>query len=168
MEQEVKQEVEQKPVKEKKVKVVKEPRLSDKWTPEKWASHLASMTVQEVPEGYVIMSDIVKNAVELGVKKSRICSAMGGDRAANAAWDPIFQVVYVGGRKYGSSEILTKGIELLNDPEFHKPVRKGRQKKEKIEGERGGKKISLKKVNSEDKVWVAKGSIDPRTGEVKQ
>lgn len=164
MEQEVKLEVK----KEKVVKVPKEPRLSNKWTTETWAAHLAAHSVNAVPDGYLVMSEIVKKAVELGVKKSRICTAMGGDRAANAPWAPVFQVVYVGGRKYGSPKILTDGIALLNDPEFHKVERKGRPKKEKIEGEQGGKKLKLKKAVTEDKVWIAKGSRDPRTGEVVQ
>lgn len=154
--------------KEKVVKEPKEPRLSKKWTKETWEAHVAAISVPAVPEGHLIMSEIVKQAIDAGIKKSRICTAMGGDRAANLPWEPFFAVVYVGGRKYGSTEIITRGFPLLLDPEYHKTVRKGRAKKEKIEGEVGGKKLKLKKAVTNDGVWIAKGSVDPRTGEVKE
>ena len=113
----------------------KPPRLSATWTEEKWAAKLATMTVPSKPEDWLIMSEIVKQAVAQDIKRSRICTAMGGDRCANEVWDPIFEVKYVGGRKYGSPEILTKGFALLKDPEFHKPARRGKVKKEGAEGE---------------------------------
>ncbi|HKZ43349.1 MAG TPA: hypothetical protein VJ044_20490 [Candidatus Hodarchaeales archaeon] len=127
------------PVAEKKVKAPKEPkapkapkatRFTNGWTAETWAEKLASMSVPTVPDGYLIMSEIVKKAQEAGIKTGRICMAMGGDRCAKEPWAPVFQVVYVGGRKYGSPEILTRGFELLADPEFHKPARRGKSKKE--------------------------------------
>jgi len=141
-----------------KVKVAKEPRFAKKWTPEKWQEHLKSLQKDAVPEGWLGMADIVKLAKEAGIKTSRICSAMGGDRAGGEVWDPVFQIFYVGGRKYGSPEILTKGFELLKDPEFHKQERKGRPKKEKIEGEVGGKKVKVKPMPGFKRgdVWTQK------------
>jgi hypothetical protein len=158
-EQEVKEVVVEgavKPAKVKKEKVVKEPRFSKGWTAEKWAEKLASMTVAAVPEGYLGMADIVSKAVAAEIKRSRICSAMGGDRCANEPWAPVFQVVYVGGRKYASEKILTDGFALLNDPEFHKVERKGRAKKEKVEAAVGpdGKKIKVKRSASVE-AWNA-------------
>jgi len=127
--------------KTKKVKQVKEPkppaepRLGKKWTAEAWTAKIAEMTVQQVPVGWLNMAQIVKKAVENDIGRSRICAAMGGDRCASEPWDEVFKVVYVGGRKYGSPEILTRGFELLKDPEYHKPARRGRTKKEKSEGD---------------------------------
>lgn len=165
MTEEAVEKVEQ-PKKEKKEKVPKEPRLSKKWTKESWGEHLSGLQKDVVPEGWLNMAEIVKKAVEEGITRSRICSAMGGDRVGSAPWHPVFEVVYVGGRKFGSPEILTTGFALLKDPEFHKTERKGRPRKEKIEGNVGNKPVKLKKVNSADKVWVASGSRDPNTGEV--
>jgi len=150
--------VAEKAVKVKKEKVVKEPvepRFSKKWTAETWAAHVATMTQPSVPEGYLNMAVIVKQAVAAGIKKSRICSAMGGDRAEKP-WEPIFQVVYVGGRKYGSPAILDEGFMKLLDPEYHKTVRPGRVAKPKAEGEEGKGKVKIKKVANADAAWVAK------------
>ena len=134
----------EKPAKVKKEKVQKEPRFSSKWTPEKWAEHIASLTKPEVPEGYLGMAEIVKAARVAEIKTSRICAAMGGDRAANPPWEPLFQVVYVGGRKYGSPEILTKGFELLKNADYHKQERKGRPKLEKLNDPKTKKSVTLK------------------------
>jgi hypothetical protein len=120
--------------KEAKVKVPKEPkepRLRKGLTQDQWKEKLSSMTVDTVPEGWLGMSEIVSKAREAGIKVSRICSAMGGDRGMGVAWDPIFAIVYVGGRKYGSPEILTKGFQMLLDPEYHKAVHAGRPKVDK-------------------------------------
>jgi hypothetical protein len=148
-----------KSAKVKKEKVYKEPRFSKKWTAETWAARLAEMTRPAVPEGWLGMAEIVSAAVAQDIKRSRICSAMGGDRCANAPWEPVFQVVYVGGRKYGSPEILTKGFALLKDPEFHKVERKGRAKKEK--GEESA-------VGPDGKTPKIKRKLDPSAWNAKQ
>ena len=123
----------------------KEPRFRKGLTADEWKEKLAALTVDKVPEGWLGMSEIVKAARAEEIKVSRICTAMGGDRGMGEFWDPIFRIVYVGGRKYGSPEILTKGFQLLKDPEYHKVARKGRPKKEKIEGVgAGGKKVTVK------------------------
>lgn len=133
----------------------KEPRFRKGLTAEQWNERLAALSKPSIPDGYVIMSEIVKAAKAEGIKVSRICSAMGGDRAMGEPWDPIFQVVYVGGRKYASSEILQRGFQLLQDPEYHKTVRKGRPKKERLEGDEGGKKVKVKAANHKPTdVWT--------------
>jgi hypothetical protein len=86
---------------------------------------------------------------------------MGGDRAMNEAWDPIFQVTYVGGRKYGSPAILTKGFDLLKDAEYHKTVRKGRAPKLDADGKpippkEKAPKVPVKVSAEAAKPWVAK------------
>jgi len=131
----------------------KPPRFSKNWDEEKWAKKLAGMTVDKVPDGWINMAEIVKAAVSAGIKRSRICTAMGGDRCASEPWDPIFQVKYVGGRKYGSPEILTKGFTLLADAEYHKPARRGRVKKEGADAEKGKVKA---KVPNPTLAWGAK------------
>jgi hypothetical protein len=127
-------------------KTPKEPRFRKGLNAEQWAAKLASMTVAEVPAGFVGMAVIVKAARDAGIKVSRICTAMGGDRSIGEAWDPIFQVVYVGGRKFASEKILTDGFALLNDPEYHKAAHKGRAKKEKpADGEQKETAVQIKK-----------------------
>lgn len=145
-------------VTEKKVKVpkvAKEPRFRKGLNAEQWATKLASMTKTDLPEGYLGMAEIVKAARGENIKTSRICTAMGGDRGMSEPWDPIFQVTYVGGRKFGSPDILTKGFALLKDPEYHKAVHKGRPHKEKIEmtGEAGKKVHVNEPKKSVDPVW---------------
>jgi hypothetical protein len=160
------------PEKEQKVKVVKAkaepkpPRLSKGWTPETWAVKLAEMTVPAIPEGWLGMADIVDKAVDAGIKASRICTAMGGDRCAGPIWDPIFKVVYVGGRKYASPEILTAGFKLLLDPEYHKIVRVGRPKKAVDPATidpATGKKLKVKAQIDPNKsaVWTPKAGAVP-------
>ena len=140
----------------------KEPRFRKGLDSAKWAEKLASMTQATVPEGYLGMSEICKKANDQDIKTSRIVSAMGGDRGWNPPWDPIFQVVYVGNRKFGSPAILDKGFALLKDPEYHKTARVGRAKKEPELGP-DGKPLPKKetppkiKVSAEAaKPWVAK------------
>lgn len=128
-------------------KTPREPRFRKGLTAQEWTEKLASMTVKEIPEGWLGMAQIVKAAREQNpaIPTSRICTAMGGDRGMGEPWDDVFRVVYVGGRKYGSPEILTKGFALLQDPEYHKAVRKGRKPAEKDEN---GKVIKTKSPSS--------------------
>jgi hypothetical protein len=137
----------------------KEPRFSAQWTSETWAKHLESMSVPAAPEGWLAMSEIVTAAVKAGIKRSRICSAMGGDRGKDAAWAPVFSVVYVGGRKYGSPDILTEGFELLLNDNYHKVPRKAKEKKEPVAGEAApAKKVKVKVAPAakDPEPWVAK------------
>ena len=135
-------------VEKKLPKEPKEPRLRKGLSVDNWSEKLAAMTVSEVPAGWLPMSKIVSEAKEVGIKVSRICTAMGGDRGLKEPWDPVFKIVYVGGRKFGSPEILTKGFDLLKDPEYHKSEHKGRPRLVPTDGKLqetvGGKKINLK------------------------
>lgn len=148
----------------KEPKEVKPARFSAGWDAQKWADKLASMSAPTVPDGFIIMSEIVTKAVAAGIKRSRICMAMGGDRCASEPWAPVFQVTYVGGRKYGSPAILTDGFALLLDPEFHKPARRGKAKKEgdpSAESAEGGDqpktpKAKLKVTPPGSQPWVDK------------
>lgn len=141
----------------KEPKEPKAPRLSARWTNERWEERLATLTVEEVPDGWLPMSEIVKKATAAGIKISRICSAMGGDRAFSEPWDPIFKVVYVKGRKYGSPLILDRGFELLLDPEYHKTRRAKKEKAETSGNPEGGEKTPVKiKVSPPAATWVAK------------
>jgi hypothetical protein len=128
-------------------KTPKEPRFRKGLTQEAWQAKLASITVAEIPAGWVGMAEICKAARDQNppIKISRVCTAMGGDRALGEPWDPIFQVKYVGGRKYGSPEILTKGFALLQDPEYHKAIHKGRKPAEK---DADGKVIKVKPAST--------------------
>jgi len=135
----------------------KEPRLGKKWTPETWAAKLAAVSVPAIPEGYLNMAEIVKKARDLGIKTSRICTAMGGDRMSNPVWEPFFEPVYVGGRKYGSPEILDKGFQLLLDPEYHKPARRGKAAKEPELNDDGTPKAPVAKVSKKAKIAAPTG-----------
>lgn len=148
------------PVKVKKVKVAaepKEPRFRKGLNSAEYTLKLAAMTQPVVPEGYIGMSELCKKGNELGIKTSRIVTAMGGDRADKEPWETGFQVVYVGGRKFGSPWILDAGFLKLLDPEYHKTVRAGRVAKPKAEGAVAGKKIKVK-VATEAKPWTEEGT----------
>lgn len=125
--------------KEPKVKKVREPkpkappkptRFAKGWTQENWDKHLATMTATAVPEGWISMAVVCKAAISEGIKTSRIVAACGGDRAGDDIWDPVFEVKYVGSRKFLSPESMTKGFALLKDPLYH-PAHKGRIAKPK-------------------------------------
>jgi hypothetical protein len=155
--------VEQKVVKVKVAKPPKEakpPRLGKGWTEEKWKARLAELTVPAIPEGWLNMADVCKKFNDAGVKISRVVSASGGDRCANEPWDAVFQVKYVGGRKYQSPDVLVKGMALLNDPTFHPVVRIGRKKATNPDGTTKepapkGVKVKVEMDTNKSKVWVA-------------
>jgi len=157
------------PVVPKKEKVLKEkpapkpPRFSAQWNAETWSKRLAELTRTAVPEGWLNMAEIVKQARDKGIKVSRICSAMGGDRCADEPWDTLFQVVYVGGRKYGSPEILNRGFTLLLDPAYHVTARISKPKTDKVVVDAEGKVIKPKPVIQTDKstVWTPGKGVEP-------
>ena len=111
--------------KEKKVRVAKpkaEPkpiRFGNGWDAEKWAKHLTEVSVAAIPEGWLGMAKVCDLAVEAGIKRTRIVTACGGDRAGEGIWNPCFEVKYVGGRKFLAPEVVTVGFPLLLNPEFH-------------------------------------------------
>lgn len=149
-----------------KVKVVKPPkeakppRLSKNWTEEKWQARLAELTVPAVPEGWLGMADVCKKMTDMEIKTSRVVSACGGDRCKDTPWAPVFQVRYVGGRKFLAPEILTVGAALLKDSTFHPIVRIGRKKATNPDGtpkEPTPKKVKVQtqEDGNRTKVWVA-------------
>jgi hypothetical protein len=128
-----------------------------------WLAKLASMTVAAIPEGYLGMADVCKKANEAGIKTSRLVTAAGGDRADKEPFDPVFQVVYVGHRKFMNPAVLDEGFMKLLDPEYHKTVRVGRVAKPKAEGavDAAGKKIKKIKVAAEAKPWTEEAPAIP-------
>lgn len=114
----------------------------DSWTDEQVEARRGELTVEEVPEGYVKLAEIGTACRAEGIPVSKLVRATGGDRGMNPPLDPVFQIVYHGRTRYLPPEILTKGMDLLRDPEFAKTKRKPRKK---AEGDDGAKKTSAKK-----------------------
>lgn len=132
----------------------KPPRLSSAWTEETWEKHLADLSTPVIPDGWINMATVCKKALEVGIKTSRLVSAAGGDRAKNPIWDPVFEVKYVGSRKYMSPSVLTDGFSKLLDPTFH-PARVGRAPKDPNAPEQP-KKIKIKAApKGEPTAWIA-------------
>lgn len=69
--------------------------------------------LSEVPEGYVRMSEVCTAAKKAGLTINQVVIATGGDAATKPPLDPIFEVVYVGRRKWLHPDVLTKGFDLL-------------------------------------------------------
>ena len=154
--------VETKVVKVKVAKPPKEakpPRLSKAWDEEKWKARLAELTVPTVPEGWMGMADVCKKMTDMEIKTSRVVSACGGDRCKDEPWNPVFQVRYVGGRKYLSPKILTDGAALLKDPAFHPILRVGRKKAVNPDGTpkepKPAKVVKVQMDPNKSTVWVA-------------
>lgn len=146
-----------KPKREPKPKAEpKPPRFSKGWTVESWQKHLASMTRAAVPEGWLNMAVVCKKANEVGIKTSRLVAACGGDRAGDDLWNPVFEVVYVGGRKFLSPDVLTEGFKMLQDPLYH-PAHKGRIAKPKDPNAEPKKVKKIKGApEGQPEPWVAK------------
>lgn len=67
----------------------------------------------EVPQGFLKMSDVCRKANEAGITTSALVTAAGGDAATKPVLDPVFEVVYVGKRKYMDPRVLIDGFALL-------------------------------------------------------
>jgi hypothetical protein len=66
-----------------------------------------------VPNGYIRMSEVCRQAVEQGLKISQIVNASGGDACTKPVLDPVFKVVYNGKKKFMNPDVMTKGFALL-------------------------------------------------------
>lgn len=114
----------------------------DSWTEEQVKARRAELTVEEVPTGWVKVSEVADACRENGVAISKMVRAFGGDRGMNPPAAPVFKFVYVGRTRYMSPKVLTQGMKMLKDPEFLKTTRK---RKPKEEGEGTGTVKSAKK-----------------------
>lgn len=101
---------------------------NDDWTEAEVKARRAELTVEEAPDGWVKISEVSNACREAGIPVSKFVRAFGGDRGMGAPADPVFTFVYVGRTRYVSGEVLTKGMKLLQDPEFLKTTRKKKAK----------------------------------------
>lgn len=102
----------------------------DDWTEEQVKAKRAELTVEEVPEGWVKVAEVSNACREAGIPVSKFVRAFGGDRGMNPPAAPVFAFVYVGRTRYVSGEALTKGLEMLKNPEFLKAKRTRKPKEE--------------------------------------
>ena len=121
----------------------------DEWTEEQVQARRAELTVEEVPEGWVKVSEVGEACVEAGIAKSKLVRAFGGDRGMSPPAHPVFAFVYVGRTRYLSGDVLTTGLTMLANPDFLKTVRK---KKEPVEGAETGPIAKTKKATRKAKV----------------
>ena len=119
---------------EQKEKAKRRTYRDDNWTEAEVKARRAELTVEEAPEGWVKVSEVALACREAGVPISKLVRAFGGDRGMNPIAAPVFKFVYVGRTRYMAGEVLTKGLQMLANPEFLKTVRKKKAKKETAEG----------------------------------
>ena len=118
---------------EAKEKSTRRTYRNDEWTEEQVKARRAELTVEEAPPGWVKVSDVSNACREAGIPVSKFVRAFGGDRGMGAPADPVFAFVYVGRTRYVSSDVMGKGLKLLQDPEFLKTTRKKKAKAEDTE-----------------------------------
>lgn len=88
-------------------------RLRNKgWTEEEVRKMRESLTVNEVPEGWIKISDLHKICVKEGIQISRMVKAIGGDRGMEPVLNPDFKIIYSGRNRWISPKAATK--ESLN------------------------------------------------------
>src|SRR3989304_3359066 len=92
-------------------------RIREGLTKEQILSVRQRLTRDEVPQGYVKMSEVGDAVKKANIPVSKLVRATGGDRGINPPADPVFQVTFVGRTRYLSPDVLTKGLELLKNPE---------------------------------------------------
>src|SRR3989337_4048298 len=122
-------------VTEKAEKKTRRQYRNDGWTEEQVTARKAELTRTEVPEGWVKLAEVALKCRENQIPISKFVRAFGGDRGMAPVADPVFQFVYVGRTRYVPAEALTKGIQLLNDPNFLKTTRVRKPQAEKADTE---------------------------------
>ena len=116
----------------------------ESWTEEQVKARRVELTREEVPEGYVKVSEVDAACRAAGIPVSKLVRAFGGDRGMSAPAHPLFAFVYVGRTRYLPGKVLTEGLEMLASPEFLKTVRKRKPKAEAAEGTGPFKKAQKK------------------------
>ncbi|KKL63440.1 hypothetical protein LCGC14_2175030, partial [marine sediment metagenome] len=116
----------------------------ESWTEEQVKARRAELTREEVPEGYVKVSEVDAACRAAGIPVSKLVRAFGGDRGMSAPAHPLFAFVYVGRTRYLPGKVLTEGLEMLASPEFLKTVRKRKPKAKAAEGTGPVKKAQKK------------------------
>ena len=97
-------------------------------TPADLLEHRKSMTVAELPEGMIKVSDLHKICEREGIPVNRMVEAIGRDRALKKAIDPRFQPVYHKNARWVSNFCATKeGLAMIRGTQ--------KTKQEKIEAE---------------------------------
>jgi hypothetical protein len=107
------------------------------WTKEMWQAKMATLKADEVPEGWVKLSEVADLCRKEGIPVTRLVRAVGGDRGMEDPIDPMFLVKYVGRARYLDPRVTSEeGLNILRDKYLGKPApeKKPRAKKEKAEG----------------------------------
>lgn len=68
--------------------------------------HYASVSIAELPDDMIPISQVIRAAREIGISKSRMLAVMGGDRALRKPLLPVFQVYYYKRYRYLHKEVL--------------------------------------------------------------
>ena len=68
--------------------------------------HYASVSVAELPDNMIPISQLIKAARAIGISKHRMVAVLGGDRALRKPLLPVFQVHYYKHYRYVSKEAL--------------------------------------------------------------
>lgn len=68
--------------------------------------HYASVSIAELPDDMIPISQVIRAAREIGISKTRMLVVMGGDRALRKPLMPVFQVYYYKRYRYLHKEVL--------------------------------------------------------------
>lgn len=68
--------------------------------------HYASVSIEELPDDMIPISQLIKAAKAIGISKHRMVEVLGGDRALRKPLLPIFQVHYYKHYRYVKKEAL--------------------------------------------------------------
>ena len=68
--------------------------------------HYASVSIAELPDDMIPISQVIRAAREIGISKARMLVVMGGDRALRKPLLPVFQVYYYKRYRYLHKEVL--------------------------------------------------------------
>jgi hypothetical protein len=144
----------------KESKKAKAPRRSyrnDDWTEEQVKARKAQLTLEEIPAGWVKISEVATTCRANGVPISKFVRAFGGDRGMQPVAHELFKFVYVGRTRYVAPEVLTQGIAMLKDPSFLKAARVRKPKAEKGEKAETGPVAGTKQEQPGRRVAIRPG-----------
>jgi len=68
--------------------------------------HYASVSIEELPDDMIPISQLIKAAKAIGISKHRMVEVLGGDRALRKPLLPIFQIYYYKHYRYVKKEAL--------------------------------------------------------------
>lgn len=95
------------------------------WTVEKIAEQREALTVENLPKGYLPLSQVEDAAVEMGIPRSRVLRAAGGNRGLGEPKYPEFALLFYQGKRYLPPSVLKALPKIAGETKRTPPVPKG-------------------------------------------